>query len=165
MAWAGQQSSHAGQAAARSAATRFLIALTNFNAKTVDADFSTITGMATGSFASQANKFFNSSIRQELEDALATSRGQIRSIYVQSYSGGQASYYAVVDQLYANNKITAPQSDVLRVVIDLSDSGHGWKIADVTVLTGPTSAISPSATGSSSSAGSPGSTSNTATGG
>ncbi|HEX3946352.1 MAG TPA: hypothetical protein VHW47_01550, partial [Acidimicrobiales bacterium] len=87
--------------------------------------------------AGQADKFFNSSIRQELENALASSRGQIRSLYVQSYGGGQASVYAVVDQLYVNNKISSPQSDVLRIVVDLTQAGGAWKISDVTVLTGP----------------------------
>jgi len=161
LAWAGQESAAAGQSAAKASAAKFLTALTNFNAKTVDADFSAITNMATGAFASQANKFFNSSIRQELEDALASSRGQIRSIYLQSYSGNQASVYAVVDQLYANNKITAPQSDVLRVVADLSNTSHGWKIADVTVLTGP-SPTAGAATGTSS--GSTGTSSGSSTG-
>jgi hypothetical protein len=137
LAWSNQRSAQASATAARQAAGRFLTALTNFDAKTVDADFSSITAMATGRFATQANQFFNSSIRQELENALATSRGQIRSLYVQSSAPDQASVYAVVDQVYANNKISTPQSDVLRIVVDLQQTGGNWKVDDVTVLEGP----------------------------
>ena len=137
VAWAGQRNQAGGEAQARTSAKTFLVALTNFDAKTVDADFSAITTMATGTFAGQATKFFNSSIRQQLENALASSRGQIRSLYVQTYRGTQASVYAVVDQLYVNNKISSPQSDVLRIVVNLTQVGGTWKVSDVTVLTGP----------------------------
>jgi hypothetical protein len=137
VAWSDLNAQQQGEAQARAAASRFLVSLTNFDAKTVDADFSSITAMATGDFATQANRYFNSSIRQELEVALASSRGQIRDLYVQSYGAGQAVVYAVVDQLYANNRITTPQSDVLRVVVNLARTPTGWKVSDVTVLTGP----------------------------
>jgi hypothetical protein len=163
LAWAGQQAQQAGEAQARATASRLIVDLTNFDAKTVDADFSAITAMGTGDFASQADRFFNSSIRQQLEDALASSRGQVRSLYVQTYGGGQASVYAVVDQLYANNKISAPQSDVLRLVVDVSQVGSGWKVADVTVLTGPSSASGVPGTTSGTAAPSGGATSTTPT--
>lgn len=136
-AWAGQRAQQQGEAEARQTARTFLVALTNFDAKSVDKDFAAITDMATGTFAGQADKFFNSSIRQELETALASSRGQIRSLYVQTYGGSQATVYAVIDQLYVNNKISSPQSDVLRVVVNLAQRPAGWKVSDVTVLTGP----------------------------
>ncbi|MGP0031032.1 MAG: hypothetical protein ACLPVF_11070 [Acidimicrobiales bacterium] len=145
--WAG--SSGSGQpTAVLGSARSFLVDLTNFDAKSIDADFASITAMATGTFSSQATKFFNSSIRSELEQALADSRGQIRDIYVQSDNGSQASVYAVVDQVYVNNKITTPQSDVLRVVINLQMVGSRWKISDVTVLEGATPASTGSPSGS-----------------
>jgi hypothetical protein len=131
--------SSAGDSAAVSSAARsFLLAFTNFDAKNVDADFGAITAMATGDFAGQAQRFFNSAIRQELEQALASSRGLIRSLYVQTVQGNQASAYAVVDQLYVNNKIATPVSDVLRLVVGLTNVGGTWKISQVTVLQGPT---------------------------
>jgi hypothetical protein len=49
-----------------------------------------------------------------------------------------ATVYAVVDQLYVNNKINTPQSDVVRLLIDLKLVGSTWKIANVTVLEGAT---------------------------
>jgi hypothetical protein len=123
-----------------SAANKFMTAFFNFNAQSVDADFNSITAMATGNFSSQANQFFNSAIRTQLEKALAESRGQVRADYVQSENDAHtaATVYAVVDQLYVNNKINTPQSDVVRLLIDLKLVGSTWKIANVTVLEGAT---------------------------
>jgi hypothetical protein len=139
LAWSNGNSQQTGANQAKATASTFLIALTNFDAKSIDADFSKITNMATGTFSSQANKFFGSDIRQKLETALATSRGQIRDIYVESYGGGQASVYSVIDQVYANNTNKTPQSDVLRVVVNLTQQPQGWKVSNVTVLEGGTS--------------------------
>jgi hypothetical protein len=147
-AWSGLNGQNAAAAGAKQEASVFLVALTNFDAKSVDGDFTKLTSMATGTFATQANQFFNSSIRQQLETALASSRGQIRSLYVQDVSGNQATVYAVVDQLYVNRTLQAPRSDVLRVVVQMSDTQGSWKISDVTVLEGP-SLASPSPTSAS----------------
>lgn len=136
LAWSSGNSQEAGANQAKATASTFLIALTNFDAKSIDADFAKITNMATGNFSNQANKFFGSDIRQKLEKALATSRGQIRDIYVESYGGGQASVYSVIDQVYANNTSKTPQSDVLRVVVNLTQLPAGWKVSNVTVLEG-----------------------------
>jgi len=139
LAWSSNNARQAGANQAKATASTFLIALTNFDAKSIDADFSKITNMATGTFSSQANKFFGSDIRQKLETALATSRGQIRDIYVESYGGGQASVYSVIDQVYANNTSKTPQSDVLRVVVNLTQRPQGWKVSNVTVFEGGSS--------------------------
>jgi hypothetical protein len=136
LAWSNGNAQQTGEAQAKATASTFLTALTNFDAKSIDADFSRITGMATGNFSNQANKFFGSSIRQKLQTALATSRGQIRDIYVESYGGGQASVYSVIDQVYANNTSKTPRSDVLRVVVNLTQQPAGWKVSNVTVLEG-----------------------------
>jgi hypothetical protein len=146
--WANTGTSAQADPAMQSAARTFLVDLTNFNAKSIDTDFSSITSMATGTFSGQATKFFNSSIRSELEAALAESRGQIRDLYVQSESGSKGAVYAVVDQVYVNNKISTPQADVLRIVVNLQKVASSWKIADVTVLEGATPASAGSASGS-----------------
>jgi hypothetical protein len=129
----------------------FLTDFFNFNAKTVDADFNAVAGMATGAFSTQARQFFNTSIRKALEVALAESRGQIRYLEVQSenQAAGTASIYAVVDQTYVNNKIASPQADVVRLVADLQRVGGVWRISNVTVLEGATPASQGSASGSS----------------
>jgi len=133
-----------------SASRAFLTDFFNFNAKTVDADFNAVDAMATGAFSTQAQQFFNASIRKALEQALAESRGQIRYVAVQSENqgAGTASVYAVVDQTYVNNKITTPQADVVRLVADLKQVNGVWKISDVTVLEGATPASAGSASGS-----------------
>jgi hypothetical protein len=132
-----------------SAAQTFLDDFFNFNAKSVDTDFSAITDMATGQFSTQAKQFFNSAIRTELEQALAESRGQIRALYVQSETPTAATVYAVIDQTYVNNKITTPQADVVRLVVNLENVGGTWKISDVTVLEGASPASAGTASGSS----------------
>jgi hypothetical protein len=147
--WGTSGSSGQQDAAVLSASRAFLNDLTNFNAKSIDADFGAITSMATGTFSGQAKKFFDSAIRTDLERALAESQGQIRNLYVQSDSGGSASVYGVIDQVYVNNKISTPQSDVLRVLVDLQMVGGTWKISDVTTLEGASPASTGSASGSS----------------
>jgi hypothetical protein len=147
--YATQSSSSSTQnPAVNQAAQAFLTDFFNFNAKTVDADFGAVTDMATGQFATQAKQFFNTSIRQALETALAESRGQTRALYVQSESANAATLYAVVDQNYVNNKIATPQADVVRLVMNLENLGGTWKISNVTVLEGATPASQGTASGS-----------------
>jgi hypothetical protein len=133
------------------ASRTFLNDFFNFDAKTVDSDFTAITNMSTGAFSTQTKEFFNSSIRSALEKALAESRGQIRALEVQSenQAAGTASIYAVVDQTYVNDKINTPQADVVRLTADLQQAGGVWKISDVTVLEGATPASVGSPSGSS----------------
>jgi hypothetical protein len=146
--WAGKTGTAQADPAMTASARSFLLDLTNFNAKSVDSDFSAITNMATGPFSSQATKFFNSSIRGQLETALAESRGQIRYLEVQSSTATTGSVYGVVDQTYVNNKISTPQTDVLRVIVNLQKVGSSWKVSDVTVLEGATPASEKTPSGS-----------------
>jgi hypothetical protein len=133
-AWASLNDQQNQQTQVRSVTNSFLLALTNFDSKSVDADFNKIQQYATGSFATQSNQFFGSTIRSQLEAALASSRGQIRSQFVQSINGNKASVYSVVDQTYVNNKMTSPSADELQIQTDLTLTGSGWKVSNVTVL-------------------------------
>jgi hypothetical protein len=139
-----------------SASRTFLTDFFNFTPKTVDSDFNAITAMATGQFSSQANQFFNSTIRKQLQTAAASSRGQIRYLAVQQEGNpaGTASIYAVVDQTYANNKSTSLGSDVVRLTADLQQLNGTWKISNVTVLEGATPQSSSSGGSGSGSSGS-----------
>jgi hypothetical protein len=143
-------SSLAQDPSAKAAVQTFLTDLFNFNAKSIDTDFASVSNMATGKFSTQADQFFNSAIRQELERALADSRGQIRDLQLQSENAAEttAEYYAVVDEVYVNNKITTPQSDQVRIIVDLAKVNSVWKVSDVTVLEGATPASAGSASGS-----------------
>ncbi len=133
-AWVSQQN-RAGEEAQVSATARdFLMALTNFNPKTVGADFGRIQSYATGKFAIQATSFFGTSIRSELANASASSRGRIEHLFVESLDSSDSSVYAVINQTYVNTKIKSPKSDILRMVLDLSNTSKGWRISSVTVL-------------------------------
>jgi hypothetical protein len=133
-----------------SASRTFLTDFFNFTPKTVDSDFNNLTAMATGQFSSQANQFFNSSIRKALQTAAASSRGSVRYLAVQQEGNpaGTASIYAVVDQTYANNKSTSLGSDVVRLTADLKQVNGVWKISNVTVLEGATPASTSGNSGS-----------------
>ena len=152
-AWAVQRTTLDREAVVRTTAQDFLLALTNFTSKNVDTQFNEVQSFATGSFESQSNQFFGSSIRQQLEAALASSRGQIRNLYVESAAASTASVYAVVDQTYVNDKMRSPAADVLRVVVNLTDTAAGWKISAVTVLNNPSSSPAPASGTSSNPAG------------
>lgn len=131
-----------------SASRTFLTDFFNFTPKTVDSDFNALTNMATGQFSTQAQQFFNSNIRKALETALASSRGNIRYLEVEHQGAGTAQIYAVIDQTYANNKITSVQSDVVRLLANLQQVNGVWKISNVTVLEGATPASTGSGSGS-----------------
>jgi hypothetical protein len=135
--WNGKRVSDDNTAAAKRTGQSFLIALTNFDSKTINADFQRITSYATGNFAKQATQFFGPQIRQQLQVAQAQSRGEISSIYVQSASSNRASVYAVVDQTIVNKNFNAPQADELRVVLTMNKVSSGWRVGDVTVLQAP----------------------------
>ena len=135
--WNGQRVQADARSAAQSTGQNFLIALTNFDSRNINADFKRITGYATGDFAKQATAFFGPQIRQQLEASQASSRGQISSIYVQSATSNSASVYAVVDQTIVNNKFNAPQADELRIVLTLNKVRAGWRVGEVTVLQAP----------------------------
>jgi hypothetical protein len=139
VAWSSEHALVQQEAQVRAVSSGFLTALTNFDPGTIDADFSRITGYATGAFLQQAHQFFGTKIRQQLETARAGSRGEVRHLFIESMSAGSATVYAVVDQTYANAKMSTPNADVLRVVLQMAKApGSGaWKVANVTVLQPP----------------------------
>ncbi len=135
--WNGLRVQAANRSTAEQTGRNFLIALTNFDSRTVNADFKRITSYATGDFAKQAQQFFGPQIRQQLESAQAQSRGEISSIYVQSATNNSASVYAVVDQTIVNRNFNAPQADELRIVLTMNKINAGWRVGEVTVLQAP----------------------------
>ena len=117
----------------------FLLALTNFNANTIDDTVKKLQSYSTGDFQGQALNFFSSDFRQAAAKVQATSRGQIRDLYVESIDAGAASTYADVDQTIANLNFARPEQDQLRIVLTLKKLSQGWRISEVTVLQAPTS--------------------------
>lgn len=140
ISWANLDAKANTRAAVKETASRFLVDLTNFDASNVDEEFSKVLAFSTGAFAHQARAFFDGKIRQELEKAGASSRGQIRDLFVQSVSANHASVFGVVDQTYANDASKGANADVLRVVLGLTSTPAGWRISEVTVLSAGSSA-------------------------
>lgn len=141
---AGAGSSGAG-AEVLSSARAFSEDLTNFDGATIDRDFDAITDRATGEFRSQADQFFSSDVRSQLKTAQASSRGEIRSAYVQSVDGNRATVFVVVDQTIANNASPQPQADTLRMELGLVQRQGSWKVERVAVLTAPSGGSTDSA--------------------
>lgn len=124
----------------RTAARDFAIALTNFDAATIDADFDRIVDAATGDFAEEADRFYDEQIRADLRDAQASSQSEVRSLYVQDFAGDRGTVFAVVDQTVVNNLSPQPVTDTLRVELGMARVGGEWKVRTVEVLDAPTSA-------------------------
>ncbi|MCU1371582.1 MAG: hypothetical protein JWO77_2776 [Ilumatobacteraceae bacterium] len=131
-----------------STARGFAEDLTNFDGATIDRDFDRITAQATGDFRSQADQFFSSDVRKQLKTAQASSRGEIRSAYVQTVDGDRGTVFVVVDQTIANNASPEPQADTLRMELGLVQRDGTWKVERVSVLTAPGGATAGSPTGS-----------------
>jgi uncharacterized membrane protein affecting hemolysin expression len=144
VAWAGLNGQQAAANQVRAVSRAFVLDLTNLTPQTVDTRVSDLLDASTGTFASQAKAFFdggNPPVRQALVAAKAVEEGQIRSLDVEAVNGSTASVFAVVDVNYTSAAITHVQSDVLRLSIDLEDTARGWKVSDVTVLTGGTGGV------------------------
>ncbi len=138
--WNNDSSTLGNQAQAERVARSVVLNLTNLTPTTLDARINDMEAASTGSFATQLKQFFGGTIRQQLESNQAESQGQIRTLGIGSVAGGKATVVAIVDQTYANRKAAAPSTDVLYLQLDLTHTGSGWKVADVTNL-------SPSGTG------------------
>jgi Mce-associated membrane protein len=121
----------------RTAGREFAIALTNFDASTIDADFDRIVDFATGDFAEEADRFYDEEIRAQLRDAQATSRSEIRDIYVQSFAGDTGVVFFTADQTVANNLSPQPITDTLRVELGMARVEGAWKVRTVEVLDAP----------------------------
>ncbi|HET6811945.1 MAG TPA: hypothetical protein VFH50_13135 [Acidimicrobiales bacterium] len=132
--WAHDRSAASDQADAHNLASEFLLDLTNFGPKTIEADFSQMQAMATGNFATQARQTLAPNLRRELIAAQVQTQGHIKHLWIQSYSGSAASFYAEVDQTFRNNKSPAVRSDTLRAEVDLTKVDGKWKVAQVTTI-------------------------------
>ncbi len=136
-----QDSEHQAQSVAR----QFLTALTNFDARTVDADFGRIISFAADNsdFAHQAQSTFNSDLGRAFKAKQASSRGEIHFLFVQGVTGSTADVYAVVDQTIFNNSMKAPASDEIRVDVTLRKAKGVWRVSELTVLQAPPVAGTP----------------------
>jgi hypothetical protein len=123
--------------AAKKQAQNYIVALTNFDPKGLDNEINKIESYATGNFKTSISQFFSNDVRKSLLASNAASRGEVRSIYPQSNSGGRVSFFAVVDDTIANNKLQAPQSDEIDMTVDMVKTSQGWRVANNTFLQSP----------------------------
>lgn len=126
---------------AEETARDFVVALTNFDGDTINEDFDRIESYATDDFVEDLDRFFDAETRQALATVKASSRGQIRHLYMQSFDDGRARFFAVVDQTIANAKLPAPQSDELRLEFGLREVGGNWRVYDLRVLQAPPATV------------------------
>ena len=126
---------------AEDTARDFVVALTNFDGDTINEDFDRIESYATDDFVEDLDRFFDAETRQALATVQASSRGQIRHLYMQSFEDGRARFFAVVDQTIANSKLPAPQSDELRLEFSLREIDGNWRVYDLRVLQAPPATV------------------------
>jgi hypothetical protein len=119
-----------------STATGFLTALTNFKGDTIDGDVRRIRSFAVGDFADQVDQFFGPTNVRALQRANVQSVGRVRSVFVQSLSGSQASVFGVVDEAITNAS-SAPRTQTLRIDVEMLQTNDGWKVSSVDILEAP----------------------------
>jgi hypothetical protein len=138
--WLGLRGQVAPQEEVENTARGFLLALTNFDAATIDRDVAEIRSYAVGDFAQEVRETFSPDRVAALRESEATSVGRIRDVFVQSVRGDTASVFGVVNETVQNTASPAPSSDVLRVELVLVQTTGGWKVTSVQILQSPAEA-------------------------
>lgn len=137
-AWNRERTADAAEASMRTTASDFLVALFDFDGRTIDDDFDNIMSYATGDFADQAEaQFADDDTRAALREVQASSRVEVRDLFVQSFDGDRGRVFAVVDQTIANNQFPQPRSDQVRLEVGLRRVDGDWKVATLDVLEAP----------------------------
>jgi hypothetical protein len=137
VAWHNLDSKQNDVSAAQKQAQNYIIALTNFDPKGLDNEINKIQSYATGNFKTSITQFFSNDVRKTLLSSNAASRGQVRAIYPQSNKGGHVTFFAVVDDTIANNKLSASASDEINMTVDMVKTSQGWRVANNTFLQSP----------------------------
>jgi hypothetical protein len=63
--------------------------------------------------------------------------GRVRSLFVQSLSGGSATVFGVVDEAVSNAGQPAPRTELIRIDIEMIETTDGWKVNRVNILQSP----------------------------
>lgn len=119
------------------ASQRFVTALTNFSAETIEADVQEIRSFAVGDFEEEVDTFFGPDAIDAITQAEATSEGEIEAIFVQDIDEDAASVFVVVSETVTNSVLEEPQTDVLRLEIGLVQTEDTWKVDRVEVFQAP----------------------------
>jgi Mce-associated membrane protein len=132
--WWGERAEDARREDVEATAAGFLLALTNFDAATIDADVREIRSYAIGQFADEVDQTFNADRVAAIREGQASSAGTMRSLFVQELGQDTATVFAVVDETTSNSSSPAPRQDVLRVEVELIETEGGWKVNRVEIL-------------------------------
>jgi cytoskeletal protein RodZ len=135
--WWGQRSEEAVRAEVEDSATRFLVALTNFSADTIERDVEEIRSFAIGEFADEVEETFSADRIEAIRQNQAESVGTVREVFVQNIGGDSATVFAVVDETIANRSSPVPTEEVLRVEVELIQTPEAWKVSRVEILQSP----------------------------
>ncbi|HEU4480376.1 MAG TPA: hypothetical protein VFS18_00700 [Actinomycetota bacterium] len=118
-------------------ARSFISALTNFSADTIETDATEIRSYAVGDFEEEAETFFGGRAIEAIQEAEASSTGEIRSLFVQSLDDDEASIFGVVEETVENSSLPEAQTDTLRLEVGLIETSSGWKVNRVDVFQSP----------------------------
>lgn len=135
--WLGARSSGAQQEEVVSSARRFLQALTNFSAETIEEDVGEIRGFAVGEFADEVNTTFSDERIQAIRDSEAVSTGRVQSVFIQTLGGSTGTVFGVVRETIVNKTLPAPRVDVLRIELGMIETPDGWRVSSVEILQSP----------------------------
>lgn len=129
--------------ALRSAANQFASALFTFDANTLNQNISQAQALSTPAYAQTIASFYTADQVAAAKTAQASSRADIKSVYVESVTGDSASVFVVLTDTYANNKDPKPRVDQVRMILSFQRVKGAWKVADVQVLQAPPAAQPP----------------------
>jgi hypothetical protein len=129
--------------ALRSTANQFANALFTFDAGTLNQNITQAQALSTPAYSQTIASFYTADQVAAAKTAQASSRADIKSVFVESINGDSASVFVVLTDTYANNKDPKPRVDDVRMILSLKRSSGAWKVSDVQVLQAPPAATAP----------------------
>jgi Mce-associated membrane protein len=141
--WWRERGEDARVARVQATAAAFLVALTNFQAETIERDVEEIRSFAIGAFADEVEETFSPDRIEAIRESMAVSTGEVRRLFVQDLGEDSATVFAVVDEVVSNAASPAPREDVLRIEVELIETEGGWKVGRVQILQSPAGGLVP----------------------
>jgi hypothetical protein len=121
----------------RRAGESFVNALTNFSHETIVEDADRIRSFAVGRFEEEASVFFGARAIEAIQEAEAVSSGEIESLFVESVADDESSVFAVVSETITNAQAAEPQTEIVRLHVEMVNVDDTWKVETVEVLQSP----------------------------
>lgn len=135
--WRAEAAPEQRRAAVEAVTRRFVAALTNFSSQTIASDVAEIRAFATGSFEQEVDELFSPETIAAVEEAGATSRGRVRSIYIEELGEERASVFVVVEETRSNELSPTPLTDTVRMSIRLVFVDGTWKVEHLRLFQTP----------------------------